>query len=92
MPNIFSTLGYRIYFWSNDNNESIHVHVSKGRPNAHATKFWLTKSGGCVLASNGSNLSSHDINKLIDVITAQYDLICESWLKYFNTKQIQFYI
>ncbi|MCH5381460.1 MULTISPECIES: hypothetical protein [Lactobacillus] len=40
----------------------MHVHVSKGRPNAHATKFWLTKSGGCVLASNGSNLSSHDIN------------------------------
>ena len=32
------------------------------------------------------------INKLIDVITAQYDLICESWLKYFNAKQIQFYI
>ncbi|BBD47889.1 hypothetical protein LJCM5343_08660 [Lactobacillus paragasseri] len=45
-----------------------------------------------MLASNGSNLSSHDINKLIDVITAQYDLICESWLKYFNAKQIQFYI
>ena len=45
-----------------------------------------------MLASNGSNLSSHDINKLIDVITAQYDLICERWLKYFNAKQIQFYI
>lgn len=33
MPNIFSTLGYHIYFWSNENNEPIHVHVSKGRPN-----------------------------------------------------------
>lgn len=41
MPNIFSTLGCHIYFWSNENDEPIHVHVSKGRPNAHATKFGL---------------------------------------------------
>ena len=79
MPNIFSTLGYHIYFWSNENDEPIHVHVSKGRPNAHATKFGL--------------LNLEDVCWLVtDVITAQYDLICERWMKYFNAKQIQFYI
>lgn len=91
MPNIFSTLGYQIYFWSNENNEPIHVHVSKGKPNAYATKFWLTKSGSCILASNGSKISNRDLSKLIDVITAQYDLICKKWMDYFDVKNIQFY-
>ena len=44
--------GYTVYFWSNENNEPIHVHVTKGKPTPNATKIWLTKSGGCIVASN----------------------------------------
>ncbi len=44
MPNLFSYLGYVIYFWSNENNEPIHIHVSKGSPSANATKIWITKN------------------------------------------------
>lgn len=91
MPNLFNTLGYQIYFWSNENAEPIHVHVSKGKPSSKATKFWLTKNGGCILASNGSQINNRDLNKLADVITAQYDLICQSWMKYFDVKTIRFY-
>lgn len=47
--------GYKVYFWSNENNEPIHVHVSKGKPTSNGTKIWLTRTGGCILASNGSN-------------------------------------
>ncbi|MCH3905518.1 MAG: DUF4160 domain-containing protein [Lactobacillus sp.] len=92
MPSLFSTFGYQIYFWSNENNEPIHVHVSKGKPSQHATKFWLTRNGGCVLASNGSKISSKDLNKLTDVITAQYDYICQSWSIYFDDQNIHFYM
>lgn len=92
MPNLFTIAGYQIYFWSNENNEPIHVHVSKGKPSKHATKFWLTSDGGCILASNGSKLSQHTINKLIDVITAQYGLICLKWKKYFEVETIKFYL
>ena len=45
-------------FWSNENNEPIHVHVTKGKPTPNATKIWLTKSGGCIVASNGSKISN----------------------------------
>lgn len=31
--------GYIVYFWSNEEGEPIHVHVSKGRPTPNATKF-----------------------------------------------------
>ena len=49
MPSIFEVCGYKIYFWSNENNEPIHVHISKGKPSANSTKIWLTKSGGCIV-------------------------------------------
>ena len=43
LPNLFTVSGYKIYFWSNENNEPIHVHISKGKPSPDSTKVWLTK-------------------------------------------------
>lgn len=43
MPSIFTVGGYKVFFWSNENNEPIHVHITKGQPNAASTKVWLTK-------------------------------------------------
>ena len=31
MPKLFTVSGYIVYFWSNEEGEPIHVHVSKGR-------------------------------------------------------------
>lgn len=52
--------GYIVYFGSNEEGEPIHVHVSKGRPTPNATKIWLTRTGGCIVASNGSQIASKD--------------------------------
>ncbi|MDE5577502.1 MAG: DUF4160 domain-containing protein, partial [Oscillospiraceae bacterium] len=27
MPNLFTVCGYKIYFWANENDEPIHVHI-----------------------------------------------------------------
>ena len=36
MPNIVTIMGYKIYFWMNEENgEPIHVHVSKGKPSKY---------------------------------------------------------
>ena len=64
MPKLFTVSGYTVYFWSNENNEPIHVHVSKGKPIPNATKIWLTKSGGCILANNGSKIPSKELSEL----------------------------
>ena len=45
VPSVFEFLGYKIYFWSNENYEPIHVHISKGNPTINSTKVWLTKAG-----------------------------------------------
>jgi hypothetical protein len=83
--------GYRVYFGANENGEPIHVHVSKGKPNANATKIWLTRKGGCILAHNGSQIALHDLNELMDVISAQFFLICQEWKKFFLVEEIKFY-
>lgn len=91
MPNLFTIMGYKVFFWSNENNEPIHVHISKGQPTPNTTKIWLTKNGGCIVANNNSNIPKKDLNKLEKVISAQYFLICSEWKRFFVTDDIKFY-
>ena len=38
MPTVFYFHGYRFYFFSNEDNEPVHIHVEKAEASA---KFWL---------------------------------------------------
>ena len=91
MPSILEFLGYKIYFWSNESYEPIHVHISKGSPSENSTKIWITKVGGCVVANNNSNIPINELNKLLKVISGYYLLICAKWKEYFDTDIIKFY-
>ncbi len=91
MPSIFESFGYKIYFWSNENNEPIHVHVSKGTPTQNSTKVWLTQSGGCILANNKSQIPQNDLNKLLDIISRHYFLIVEKWKEFYHVDIVSYY-
>jgi len=91
LPSLFRVGGYHIYFWSNENDEPVHVHVCRGKPTANATKVWLTAGGGCVVAHNNSRIPSTDLNKLMGIIAAQFSLICDSWKKHFVVDLVKFY-
>lgn len=91
LPNIFTVGGYKVFFWSNENNEPIHVHITKGQPNAASTKVWLTKNGGCIVANNKDRIPNKDLDKLLEIIQAHYFIICAEWKKHFKVDQIQFY-
>lgn len=67
MPNLFTVSGYKIYFWSNEDGEPIHVHISKGKPFPNSTKIWLTKKGGCILANIWKPDSKKGIKYINDV-------------------------
>ena len=87
-------IGYKIYFWSNENNEPIHVHISKGKLTQNSTKVWLTKAGGCIVANNKSKISSNELNKLLNIISRHYFLIVSKWKEYYKIEtleQIKFY-
>lgn len=91
MPSLFEVSGYKVYFWSNENNEPIHIHIAKGKPTPNGTKIWLTKTGGCILANNGSRISQKELNELMEFISAQFFLICAEWKRFFLTEDIRFY-
>lgn len=91
MPSIFEICGYKIYFWSNENNEPIHVHISKGKPTPNSTKIWLTKSGGCISANNNSKIPNNDLSILLDAITSNYFFIVSYWKKFYEIDEIKFY-
>lgn len=91
MPTIFKLNGYVLFFWLNETGEPVHIHVALGRPSKHATKFWLTSSGGCMLASNGSHLPAKSINTLERFIRANHAEICERWIERFGADALRFY-
>ena len=91
LPNLFTVSGYKVYFWSNENQEPVHVHISKGKPTPNSTKIWLTRTGGCILASNGSSISQKELNELMEIISAQFFLICAEWKKFFLTDELKFF-
>lgn len=91
MPSIFELSGYKIYFWSNENNEPIYVHISKGKPTANSTKVWLTKSGNCILANNNSRIPNKDLSDIMGTIVSNHFLIVAKWKETYRIENVKFY-
>ncbi len=91
LPSLFSIGSYKVYFWANENDEPIHVHISKGQPSPGSTKIWLTKNGGCILANNNSRIPQKELSELMEVISAQFFVICSAWKNFFVVDEIKFY-
>ncbi len=89
MPKLFKIGSYIIYFWSNEGNEPVHVHISQGIQTANATKIWLTTNGKCELCHNRSKIPQHLLNDIMDFIETQWAEIVKSWKKYFG--EVKFY-
>ena len=78
MPTVLFLHGYRFFFFSNDKNEPIHIHIE--RDNSVA-KFWidpyvhLAKSGG---------FNSVELNKIHKLVAENSELFKSKWNEYFN--------
>jgi len=88
---LFKIGGYVIFFWSNENDEPIHVHIAEGSPSENATKIWLTREGGCISANNNSRISQRELNHLLKIIQTEYEDICAKWKLFFDIDEIKFY-
>lgn len=84
MPKVLQDfLGYAIYFWVSEPNEPPHVHVSKGKQTANATKFWIRRDG-VELAHNRSRITRKDLKKIEAYLLANQDAILAAWFRIFN--------
>ena len=91
MPQVFKIGSYWVYFWANENIplEPIHVHIALGKPTPNATKFWITKSGKCLIANNNSKYDEKTLNYLRRAIEANVQIVIEKWISFFG--QIEYY-
>ena len=83
MPQVFVILGYIVYFWSNENDEPIHVHVCKGSPQKDATKVRITEDGP-VLEHNKSKIPKKDLKRILAWIAMNDELIIKKWQFHFS--------
>ncbi len=89
LPKLFSVGRFIIFFWSDENDEPIHVHIGI-RPTANATKLWLTRSGKCILAHNKGQIPQNELNELMDIIATKHFFICSEWKRHFKV-EVKFY-
>lgn len=77
MPTVLNLKGYRFFFFSNEGNEPIHIHVEKADSYA---KFWLDPLG--IAVDYGFN--SKELRKISDMIKEHEELIITKWNEYFS--------
>lgn len=78
MPTIFVFLGLRFFFYSNENNEPIHVHVKSGNGEA---KFWLVPEIKC---ESNYGFTDKEVRKIKEIIQERKKEIIEKWNEHFG--------
>ena len=90
MPQFIRTAGYKIYFWSNEKDEPIHFHATKGNPDKDDTKFWLLPNGAIKLAHNKGRIPEKDLSKIMAAMQFYYLDFINFWKQYFG-EDIKYY-
>lgn len=78
MPKILEENGYRFSFYSNENDENPHVHISKGNGNA---KYWLIPDVIEVYAYGFTIRERRDIRIIVD---KNSPILLKKWYEYFE--------
>ncbi len=75
--------GYVFYFYSKEDGEPIHVHVSKGRQSESCAKFWI-KRDSVELAHNNGRIPKKDLKFIYEYICSNREEIVFAWYQYFG--------
>ena len=51
----------------------------------------IFSTGGCILEHNKSKIPRHDLDVIMDMISAHYFVICDKWKKFYCVDDISFY-
>jgi hypothetical protein len=79
MPTIDRVAGFRIFFYSRENDEPPHVHVEHERGTA---KLWLTP----VRLARTRGLPEHLVNDVSGIIRSRAGLYLERWNAHFGPR------
>ena len=78
MPTVLFIQGFRFYFYSNENDEPMHIHVEKGDGNG---KIWLEPN---VNIAYMHNFSTKEINQIIKIVGNEIVTLRAKWNEFFS--------
>lgn len=78
MPTVFEINGYRFFFYSNENNEPVHIHVSRGDAEA---KYWLEPEP---LEAYAYGFKVKERKEIKGLVKQNADTIIKKWNEYFK--------
>ena len=76
MPTIFEENGFRFFFYSNENNEPVHIHIQKADS---YSKFWLKP----IRLEYNHGFSDRQIKEIKVLLFNKQNLIEEKWNEFF---------
>ncbi|MFH2143895.1 MAG: DUF4160 domain-containing protein [Bacteroidota bacterium] len=81
MPTILTILGWRLFFYSNENNEPMHIHAQKAETEC---KFWIKVDDFEIEEAYSFNLNQQQRREIRKIIFEHFDYIIQEWHKHFN--------
>ena len=81
MPTILLMSGWRLYFWSDEGKEPIHIHAEKGDMEC---KFWLDIENFEIISAFEYNLTPQGRRQIKKIIYEHFDYIVREWDNYFT--------
>ena len=85
MPTFLNFKGYKVFFWTNENNEPIHFHICKGKPSSNATKIWVLSNGSFLIGNNNSKIPKKDLINILDTMLPYVGDFKKEWVKIHKT-------
>jgi hypothetical protein len=85
MPVFLRVQGYKIYFWSNENDEPIHFHVTKGDPSSNDTKIWVKEDKTFKIAHNKGKVPDRDLMRILILMHSYVDDYIDVWKEHIGT-------
>lgn len=77
MPTVLLIKGYRFFFFSNERNEPIHIHVEKAENYA---KFWIEP----LFVAANYGFTSKELREISIIIEKNESYIKEKWNEHFS--------
>lgn len=77
MPTVLLINGYRFFFFSNERNEPIHIHIEKAEK---YSKFWIDP----LFVAINYGFTSRELREISEIIDKNEILIIDKWNEHFS--------
>lgn len=78
MPTVLRIGGYRFFFFSNEANEPLHIHIESAENYA---KFWLEP----IVLAKSIGYNAKELRHLRELVEKNHKLFKEKWNEYFGS-------